>query len=319
MLSLEDMMKKVAAMLLMLLSLLLLLVAAGCGANPTGSLVNSSPNFGGLLSATAASPTEVLLTWEAATDNDTNASQISYLIFYSLASDAVWSEGVKATVVNTTETTITGLSPATIYTFGVRAQDTNHNRESNTTVESVSMGGNWSSYFMLTEGNQWDYNVILSTTYSLEVKIIGPNENVPGTSTAAATSISTWYGNSTYSETEYLHLTATALTGYGTKDASSNPAFVYARLPIEIKDSWTAGQRKGVSLFGKVEKTEKLTTSLSAEAIPAIKIVYSDSEDRPYLYLWFAKDYGIIKKYQAKLGGDGPIGHEQYFAEKVSF
>ncbi|MCZ6692008.1 MAG: Ig-like domain-containing protein [Planctomycetota bacterium] len=90
------------------------------------------PIFLGLVSATAVSPTEIELMWNAATDNVAPPSQIIYNIYFATVAgmqnfavpDATTAPGVVTQL-------ITGLTEDTDYYFVVRAEDPSGNEESN--------------------------------------------------------------------------------------------------------------------------------------------------------------------------------------------
>lgn len=103
----------------------------------------TQPVFGGLTSATAYSATEALLSWNAASDNNTPSASISYLIFMSTKSGG---QNLLAPTYTShpgaTSFTAYGLQPDTTYYFVVRAQDGAGNIDTNTVEKSVTtMGG----------------------------------------------------------------------------------------------------------------------------------------------------------------------------------
>ncbi len=91
------------------------------------------PTFGGLASATALSVTEVQLQWSAATDDVTPSSDIIYLIYMAMTSGGQdFNTPSAITSPGATMYTVTGLSPATMYCFVVRARDEAGNTDANT-------------------------------------------------------------------------------------------------------------------------------------------------------------------------------------------
>jgi len=95
------------------------------------------PVFEGLVSAGAASSTSIDLTWNAASDNISPASNIAYQIYVATTSGGQNFESPAATVTGATATTISGLSPNTIYYFVARAKDEAGNTEANTIQKSA--------------------------------------------------------------------------------------------------------------------------------------------------------------------------------------
>jgi len=90
------------------------------------------PAFGGLVSATAVSQTEIALTWNSATDNVTSSSNIVYLIYMSTTSGGQnFSSASFSTSAGATSFTVPGLNPNTTYYFVVRAKDEANNTDTN--------------------------------------------------------------------------------------------------------------------------------------------------------------------------------------------
>jgi len=100
------------------------------------------PTFGGLVSATAQSESEIALTWSAASDNVTVPSQIDYLIYMSVTPGITPGEGAfttpKTVVTGLVSTTIAGLDPNTTYYFLVRARDKAGNVDSGNVEKSAT-------------------------------------------------------------------------------------------------------------------------------------------------------------------------------------
>ncbi len=98
-----------------------------CGVDET------PPIFGGLISATAISTTEIELNWVLATDDVTPISAIMYLIYISTTPGGQnFAAPSYATAPWVTTYTITGLNPATTYCSVVRAKDEAGNTDNNT-------------------------------------------------------------------------------------------------------------------------------------------------------------------------------------------
>lgn len=90
------------------------------------------PTFGGIVSATAVSSTEINLSWGSATDDRTASSNIVYLIYMSTTSGGENLASPTASITGGTSKTITGLTPGTTYYFVVRARDEAGNIDTNT-------------------------------------------------------------------------------------------------------------------------------------------------------------------------------------------
>lgn len=99
------------------------------------------PTFGGIVSATAISSTQIQLTWNAATDNVTPQSQIKYLIYMANFSGAYIDFYPYATVTGLTSYTVPDLTPATIYYFRIWAVDAAGNLATNTVEKSATTFG----------------------------------------------------------------------------------------------------------------------------------------------------------------------------------
>jgi hypothetical protein len=97
------------------------------------------PTFGGLVSATAVSPTQISLQWNPASDDRTLAANIVYLV-YRATTSSVENLSVPnfTTPPGATSFSITGLSPGTTYYFIVRAKDAAGNIDSNTVEKSAT-------------------------------------------------------------------------------------------------------------------------------------------------------------------------------------
>ena len=97
---------------------------------PNGDI--DPPVFGGVVSATAISPTEVQLTWTEATDDTDPQSAIIYNIYLATTpagQNFATPDDVSAPGVATH--TVTSLADGTTYYFVVRAEDTSGNEDSN--------------------------------------------------------------------------------------------------------------------------------------------------------------------------------------------
>ena len=100
---------------------------------------SSPPTFGGVTGSKDVGADTVTLTWAAAVDDKSAASEITYNVYYSKVSgdDAVTKPIVKS-VTGVTSAVITGLETATKYYFVVRAQDAAKNAENNVKPLAVS-------------------------------------------------------------------------------------------------------------------------------------------------------------------------------------
>lgn len=97
------------------------------------------PTFGGLVSATAISPTVITLQWNAASDNVTSAANIVYVVCMSTTSGG---ENLSVpnftTLPGVTSFSVTGLSSDTTFYFIVRAKDEAGNIDTNTVEKSAT-------------------------------------------------------------------------------------------------------------------------------------------------------------------------------------
>lgn len=100
----------------------------------------SPPTFAGLVAATAVSTRRVDLSWNAATDNVTPSSQLTYLIYMATSSGGQdFGTPSFTSMQGATSYSVTGLNPGTTYYFVVRARDSAGNIDSNTVQRSVTM------------------------------------------------------------------------------------------------------------------------------------------------------------------------------------
>jgi len=97
------------------------------------------PVFSGLSTATAASTTEIALSWNPASDNLTPASEIYYLVYIS---ETPGGENFASPTITTnpgvTSHSVTGLNPSSTYYFVVRAVDGHGNRDGNAVERSAT-------------------------------------------------------------------------------------------------------------------------------------------------------------------------------------
>jgi len=100
----------------------------------------TAPTFGGLVTATALSSSEISLSWNSATDNVTASSNIIYLIYMSATSGGqnFSIPPISAVSGTTSKTIIYGLASSTTYYFVVRAMDEAGNIDSNTIEKSAT-------------------------------------------------------------------------------------------------------------------------------------------------------------------------------------
>jgi len=97
------------------------------------------PTFGGLVSATAVSPTEINLQWNPASDNRSAAAKIVYLIYMSTTSGGEnFAIPSFTTTEGATSFTANGLTPNTTYYFVGRARDEAGNMDTNTVEKSAT-------------------------------------------------------------------------------------------------------------------------------------------------------------------------------------
>ncbi len=104
--------------------------------------VAGPPVFAGLAAAQATSGTAVTLSWSAATDDSTPASQIVYLVYQASAAGAEsYAAPTYTTGPGATSFGVTGLSGGSTYFFVVRARDAMGNVDRNTVERSVTTPG----------------------------------------------------------------------------------------------------------------------------------------------------------------------------------
>ncbi|MFO0677471.1 MAG: hypothetical protein U0169_13130 [Polyangiaceae bacterium] len=104
---------------------------------------STPPTFAGVASSTAVSHKRVDLGWQAATDNFSGPTQITYSAWVATTSGGQNFAGAPALanqpgVAGANTGTITGLSPNTTYYFVVRARDAAGNTETNTVEATVT-------------------------------------------------------------------------------------------------------------------------------------------------------------------------------------
>ncbi len=95
------------------------------------------PTFGGLVSATATSASQIQLQWNPATDDVTPASNITYLIYMATSSGGQNFASPSYSVIGAASANISGLTPCTTYYFIVRARDLALNTDTNTVERSA--------------------------------------------------------------------------------------------------------------------------------------------------------------------------------------
>jgi hypothetical protein len=112
--------------------------SAGGGGDAGGGTDTTPPTFGGLASVTPEGLTQMVLTWDAASDNDTAAEEITY---------EIWQADIDNLTTDTppTLTTTSGATSAAVTVPGFRQQyflvqatDSSGNRDGNTTVASAT-------------------------------------------------------------------------------------------------------------------------------------------------------------------------------------
>ncbi len=100
------------------------------------------PVFAGIKSA-VASGNDIVLSWIAATDNATPASQITYLVYQAgTAGGENYAMPSYTTAPGATSYSVSGLNSGSTYYFVVRAEDAAGNSDTNTTEASAAIAGN---------------------------------------------------------------------------------------------------------------------------------------------------------------------------------
>lgn len=103
------------------------------------------PTFAGAASAASATPTDILVTWAAATDDKTPPSQIVYDVYVAnMAGGESYGTPSFTTAPGATSYLLTGLSPNTTRYAVVRARDLSGNRDANTAEVTATTGANGS-------------------------------------------------------------------------------------------------------------------------------------------------------------------------------
>jgi hypothetical protein len=93
------------------------------------------PTFAGPRGATAVDEHSIQVTWDAATDDQSTADQISYQVFISTTADGIdYKKPALTTPAGATGALLPGLKAAVQYFVAVRASDHAGNREANETV-----------------------------------------------------------------------------------------------------------------------------------------------------------------------------------------
>ncbi len=99
----------------------------------------TAPTFSGMVSANAISPTQIHLSWSAASDNHTPQSKINYLIYQATSSGGQsLTSPTYITENGITSYTANNLLPNTTYYFIVRAKDVIGNVDTNSTELSAT-------------------------------------------------------------------------------------------------------------------------------------------------------------------------------------
>jgi hypothetical protein len=100
------------------------------------------PTFAGATSATGISSTSLQVSWNAATDDVSPASSITYRVYLATSSGAqTFSAPSLTTDAGATSALVTGLDPSTTYFAVVRAVDASGNEDSNATEVSAATTG----------------------------------------------------------------------------------------------------------------------------------------------------------------------------------
>ncbi len=99
----------------------------------------TAPTFAGLVEAAAVSDTQILLTWAAASDNETLSDDLVYHVYRSTVSGSYnFSAPTFTTAPGETSTTIGSLTPSSTHYFIVRAEDAAGNVDTNTVERSAT-------------------------------------------------------------------------------------------------------------------------------------------------------------------------------------
>lgn len=98
----------------------------------------TAPLFTGLAAATAASTSQVNLTWLPASDDRTAPSAIVYQVFRGTSPGSTFSSPAYTTSPGATSFSVTGLVAGTTYAFAVRAKDLAGNLDGNTVVKTAT-------------------------------------------------------------------------------------------------------------------------------------------------------------------------------------
>lgn len=96
------------------------------------------PTFGGLASASTVSSSEIILTWDQATDNLSLPENIVYHIYMSASPGGQDFKTPTTSITGSTSVIISGLTPDTTYYFIARAQDEAGNMDSNNVEKSAT-------------------------------------------------------------------------------------------------------------------------------------------------------------------------------------
>ncbi|MBN2160665.1 MAG: chitobiase/beta-hexosaminidase C-terminal domain-containing protein [Spirochaetes bacterium] len=99
------------------------------------------PVFSGLSTAATISSSQIDLSWDEATDNDTLPANILYSIYRSTVSGVYDYLTPSGTITGTLSYSVTGLSKCITYYFTVRASDAAGHQETNTVERSAYTGG----------------------------------------------------------------------------------------------------------------------------------------------------------------------------------
>jgi hypothetical protein len=102
-------------------------------------LDTQAPTFAGLQTASATGPGTIQLSWNAASDNVSNSSQIVYNVYRATSPGGFnFASPTYTSTAGATTFQATGLQPSTLYYFVVRAQDTAGNEDTNSVSKSAT-------------------------------------------------------------------------------------------------------------------------------------------------------------------------------------
>ena len=112
----------------------------GTFATYSGAIDITTPTFAGIKSATAVGTSEIIVSWEAASDNVTSSGNMVYLIYEAALESDVFTNPthIEQTMPGATQRIFVDKNPGRTFYFGIRASDEAVNLDPNTVVKAAT-------------------------------------------------------------------------------------------------------------------------------------------------------------------------------------